>query len=235
KGPVGRATTASTRLAISSSVAAMVVLTGAIFWFLTRYNDFLPVSYVDVHPLSLFRRMIGGVVETAISGTALCVMWVRRRTLLDEWLTVALCAIVIELILAALLPGERYNVAWYAARLYQAVTATVVMIVLLAETIRLYAASLDNARLYHDLADREGKIRRLVDANIIGIIVVADLERGVIEANDAFLQIVGYDRADLASGRLRWYKLTPPEWRERDLRALAELNARGTAQPFEKE
>jgi PAS domain-containing protein len=197
------ASTTSTRLAISSSVAAMVVLTGAIFWFLTRYNDLLPASYVDLQPLSLFRRMIGGVVETAISGTALCVIWARRRTLFDEWLMVALCAIVIELILAALLPGERYNVAWYAARLYQAVTATVVMIVLLAETIRLYAISLDNARLYRDLEDRESKIRRLVDANIIGVFV-ADTEGRVLEANDAFLRMLGYDRDDLIWGQVRW-------------------------------
>jgi len=131
--------TASTRLAIGASVAAMVVLAGAIFWFFTRYNDLLPVTYVDVNPLSIFRRIIGGVVDTAVTGTALCVMWVRRRTLLDEWLVVALCAIFIELVLAAILPGERYNVAWYAARFYQVITATVVMIVLLAETTRLYA------------------------------------------------------------------------------------------------
>src|SRR5215471_11530771 len=230
----GTASTASTRLTISSSVAAMVVLTGAIFWFLTRYNDLLPVSYVDLHPLSLFRRIVGGVVETAISATALCVIWVRRRTLFDEWLMVALCAIVTELILAALLPGERYNVAWYAARLYQAVTATVVMIVLLAETIRLYAISLDNTRLYHDLADREAKIRRLVDANIIGIFI-ADRESRILEANDAFLRIVGYDREDLVLGRVRWTELSPPEWRERDRLTRAQLHSTGIVQPFEKE
>src|SRR5262249_9271409 len=234
KGPVGRATTASTRLTISSSVAAMVVLTGAIFWFLTRYNDLLPVSYVDLHPLSLFRRIIGGVVETAISATALCVIWVRRRTLFDEWLMVALCAIVTELILAALLPGVRYNVAWYADRLYQAVTASVVMIVLLAETIRLYAISLDNTRLYHDLADREAKIRRLVDANIIGIFI-ADRESRILEANDAFLRILGYDREDLVSGRMRWTDLSPPEWRERSLLTQALLDSTGIVPPFERE
>src|SRR5262249_31187579 len=230
----GTASTASTRLAISSSVAAMVVLTGAIFWFLTRYNDLLPVSYVDLHPLSLFRRIIGGAVETAISATALCVIWVRRRTLFDEWLMVALCAIVTELILAALLPGERYNVAWYADRLYQAVTASVVMIVLLAETIRLYAISLDNTRLYHDLADREAKIRRLVDANIIGIFI-ADRESRILEANDAFLRIVGYDREDLVLNRVRWTDLSPPEWRERDQLTRAQLHSTGIVQPFEKE
>jgi PAS domain S-box-containing protein len=96
------------------------------------------------------------------------------------------------------------------------------------------AISLENTRLYRDLEDRERKIRRLVDANIIGIFV-ADLEGRVIEANDAFLRILGHDREDLVSGRVRWTELTPPEWRDRDIRTLAELNSTGTVQPFEKE
>src|SRR6516165_6691224 len=96
------------------------------------------------------------------------------------------------------------------------------------------AISLENARLYLDLADREGKIRRLVDANIIGIFV-SNLEGRILEANDAFLRIIGYDREDLVSGRVRRNELTPPEWRERDIRTLAELNSAGTVRPFEKE
>src|SRR5262249_1403852 len=96
------------------------------------------------------------------------------------------------------------------------------------------AISLENTRLYLDLADREGKIRRLVDANIIGIFV-AYLEGRIFEANDAFLRIVGYDREELVSGRVRRPGLTPPEWREHDERALAELRSTGSFQPFEKE
>src|SRR4051794_21110732 len=96
------------------------------------------------------------------------------------------------------------------------------------------AISLENSRLYYDLADREGKIRRLVDANIIGILI-ADREGRILEANDAFLRIVGYDREDLVSGRVRWAELSPPEWRERDLLTQAELNSTGIVQPFEKE
>ncbi|WP_420737739.1 AAA family ATPase [Bradyrhizobium japonicum] len=96
------------------------------------------------------------------------------------------------------------------------------------------AISLENSRLYHDLADREGKIRRLVDANIIGIIV-ADVEGRIFEANDAFLNIVGFGRDDFVSGDARWTELTPPEWRDRTARALEELLMTGVAQPFEKE
>ncbi|MDI4237528.1 AAA family ATPase [Bradyrhizobium sp. Arg237L] len=96
------------------------------------------------------------------------------------------------------------------------------------------AISLENSRLYDDLADREGKIRRLVDANIIGILI-ADREGRILEANDAFLRIVGYDREDLVWGRLHRTGLTPPEWRELDKRAWEELNSTGRLQPFEQE
>jgi PAS domain S-box-containing protein len=84
------------------------------------------------------------------------------------------------------------------------------------------------------LRARTLKIRRLVDANIIGIFVT-DREGRIFEANDAFLRIVGYDREDLGSGRVRRTSLTPPEWSERDEPALAELRSTGSFQPFEKE
>lgn len=96
------------------------------------------------------------------------------------------------------------------------------------------AISIENASLYRELAEREARIRRLVDANIIGIFVW-DLDSRIIDANEAFLRIVGYDRDDLVSGRLRWRDLTPTEWRDADERRVAELEATGTAQPYEKE
>ena len=96
------------------------------------------------------------------------------------------------------------------------------------------AISLENTHLYSDLRHREAKIRRLVDANIIGIFIW-DLDGRILEANDAFLCMVGYDREDLASNRLRWTDLTPPEWRDRTARAGAEIGMTGAVQPFEKE
>jgi PAS domain S-box-containing protein len=96
------------------------------------------------------------------------------------------------------------------------------------------AISLENSRLYRDLADREGKIRRLVDANILGIFIW-NLQGTIIAANEAFLRMVQYDREDLVSGCMRWTDLTPAEWRERDERAVTEVRATGTAQPYEKE
>src|SRR6202022_2853129 len=96
------------------------------------------------------------------------------------------------------------------------------------------AISLENARLYNDLREREARIRRLVDSNIVGIIIW-DFQGRIIDANQAFLDMVGYAREDLVSGRLRWRELTPTEWRRADEQAIAELKAAGTVQPREKE
>ena len=96
------------------------------------------------------------------------------------------------------------------------------------------AISLENSRLYGDLREREAKVRRLVDSNIIGICIF-DLDGRITQANDAFLDIVGYSHDDVISGRVRWTALTPPEWSGADERALAEMASTGTCRPFEKE
>src|ERR1700688_1897672 len=69
-----------------------------------------------------------------------------------------------------------------------------------------------------DITERktsEERVRRLVEAGILGI-YFATVEGGIVEANQAFLQMLQYDRQDLVSGRLRWGDLTPAEGRERD-------------------
>jgi PAS domain S-box-containing protein len=96
------------------------------------------------------------------------------------------------------------------------------------------AISLENTRLYSELREREARIRRLVDANIIGL-VIWKREGRIMEANEAFLRIVGYGRNDLVSDRVRWTELTPPEWRKADEEALAKLATTGICEPFEKE
>ncbi|MEA3116777.1 MAG: hypothetical protein QOI13_47 [Paraburkholderia sp.] len=96
------------------------------------------------------------------------------------------------------------------------------------------AIALENAHLYNDLEEREARIRRLVDSNIIGIFI-GDSQGKIIEANDAFLEMLGYGHDDVISGRMRWTKLTPPEWAPADEDALAQLGKTGTCRPYEKE
>src|SRR5258708_2699635 len=87
-----------------------------------------------------------------------------------------------------------------------------------------------------DITERkttEDKVRRLVEAGILGIFIT-NVEGEIVEANQAFLQMLQYGRQDLVSRRLRWTDLTPAELRERDERALTEALATGVFQPYEK-
>jgi PAS domain S-box-containing protein len=96
------------------------------------------------------------------------------------------------------------------------------------------AISLENTRLYSDLGEREAKVRRLVDSNIIGICIF-DFDGPIMEANEEFLRIVGRGHDEVTSDRLGWTVLTPPEWSGADRQALAELASTGACRPYEKE
>ena len=72
------------------------------------------------------------------------------------------------------------------------------------------ATSMEITRLYSDLEDREAKIRRLVDANILGI-ATWNVEGAILTSNEAFLRMVQYDHGDVAAGRVRWLDMTPAD------------------------
>ncbi len=149
----------STRLAISLSIVGIIAAVVGIFWFVTTHESLLPITFVDVRPISFFRHIIGGVTILVLGGIALCLLWVRRRSLLDAWLVVALCAFLLEVLLASVLSVGRYDLGWYAGRFYQFITATVVMVVLLAEMTRLYTSiALSNMMLENE---RDNKLTTL--------------------------------------------------------------------------
>lgn len=84
------------------------------------------------------------------------------------------------------------------------------------------------------LRQSESRLRRLVDSNLIGVLF-ANFKGEIIDANQAFLEIVGYSLEDLRSGKISWLAMTPPEYRILDEQAIAQVKATGTAKPFEKE
>jgi len=84
------------------------------------------------------------------------------------------------------------------------------------------------------LRNSESRFRRVIDSNMIGI-VFSDVNGNITEANDAFLQMVGYTREDLRLGEISWKKMTPSEYRLLDIRGLDEMAATGVCAPFEKE
>jgi PAS domain S-box-containing protein len=116
----------------------------------------------------------------------------------------------------------------FASAAYQAVECIEGLKLEVAARERAEAAARERA------SGLEAKLRRLVDSNIMGIIIWR-YDGQILDANETFLRIVGYDRSDLEAGRLNCRDLTPTEWHSADERRLEEIAATGTAQPYEKE
>jgi PAS domain S-box-containing protein len=88
-------------------------------------------------------------------------------------------------------------------------------------------------RMEEALRASEERFRRVIESNIIGVIVV---EAGFItEANDVFLRMVGWNRNELVTRKLHWRGMTPSEYDPADTKARLELKAAGVFSPYEKE
>src|SRR4028119_2134344 len=94
-------------------------------------------------------------------------------------------------------------------------------------------AEAEREQAFTALQQSEARFRRLVESNIIGIILT-DLNGNITDANDAFLKMVGYTRSELLRGELRWDKMTSPEYQRLDQEAIAQLISAGVCHPFEK-
>ncbi|MEG4279452.1 PAS domain S-box protein [Microcoleus sp. MON1_C1] len=80
----------------------------------------------------------------------------------------------------------------------------------------------------------EAIFRRLFESNIFGV-AIGDFTGRIAYANQSLLNMVGYTRSDLLSGKMRWDRMTPPEYLHLDALAAQELRAKGVATPFKKE
>jgi PAS domain S-box-containing protein len=84
-------------------------------------------------------------------------------------------------------------------------------------------------------AQSERSLRRFYDAGLVGV-VYWTASGAITEANDRYLEMLGYTREELEAGEVDWSRMTPPEWAERDRASLEELRTTGhNAAPFEKE
>ena len=87
--------------------------------------------------------------------------------------------------------------------------------------------------LEEKLEQSELRYRRLIQANIIGVITAGETK--IREANDIFLEMIGCSRKELSEGGIDWRNMTPPEYLPRDQKAFEELLEKGHCSPFEKE
>ena len=209
---------------IGRSIVLIVVLTCGLTLLTTAGNDYLPSNFNNKLSLIPSRTVLMGGLTTLMCVSALAVLWLRRRSLLDQWLMVVALAAILEAVLGVILISERFSLGWYAGRVFSLLTSTIVLIVLMAETTRLYA----NVRELNESLEKRVQAEtheRLQVWNVSqDLLVVADLDGKYINVNPAWTATLGWSESDLLSKPSQWFR--HPDDREKTRAEINQL-ARG--------
>jgi PAS domain S-box-containing protein len=127
-----------TSTAILASIAAVVLAITAFTWLATAAHDLLPTLLSQ----GRYTPTMIGVVSAvwSLSLAALFVLWYRRpHSVIDIWLMVVLCAWLFDVALSAIVNVERFDLGFYAGRIYGLFAASFVLAVLLIDNVALQA------------------------------------------------------------------------------------------------
>jgi signal transduction histidine kinase len=157
--------------AILSSVAVTAAVVSAATFLVTAGNDLLPRQSLDpVHFSTVWLSVAGGLALLIV--VALIVLWIRRRSLLDLWLMVVMCAYLIEIYLISFPDPVRYSIGWYAGRVFGLVSGSLVLFVLLYEITMLYAQLLRAV-----LAQRREREARLMTGDAVAATIAHEVRQ----------------------------------------------------------
>jgi len=129
---------ASTTAKIWYCVVIVVSLVCALTLLATVGERLLPVIFIDRAQAIPFRLKMLNAPVVLLCVLAFLTLWVRRRSVLDYWLLLVVCALFSEAIVTAFLTGERFSVGFYVGRLFSLGTSVFVLVLLLTEITKLY-------------------------------------------------------------------------------------------------
>ena len=137
RGSAGVSAARSSR-AIPAGIAAVLAAVCGLALLATAGERFLPALIVDRSFTPMQHALVSGAL--VLSVFTLAVLWLRRPyTVLDVWLMVVMCAWFFDIMLCALLNAARYDLGWYAGRIYGLLAASFLLVVLLVESAAHYA------------------------------------------------------------------------------------------------
>jgi len=201
---------ASVRTFTLASIACTVLIVCGVTWFVTRFEDILPVLVTPIIQTSELSHVVYGPVLFA-SFAAFVLQWRRRqRSVLDLWLSVVTLAWLLGSITLNAI-GGRYDVAWYAITAFSIVSATLVLLILFSESAVLHAqlaiAEVALRTLNETLEHRvQAETReRLQIWNVSqDLLVIAGLDGKALSVNPAWTATLGWSEADLLGQSSQW-------------------------------
>jgi signal transduction histidine kinase len=188
---------APARSAIRWSVVSAIILTCSLTWLATAGTHLLPPIVLDtnsISPLVVYPIWLA----ILISAAAVSVLAFRRRSVLNQWLMVVAFVYIGELAFSGLFPSVRFSLGFYAGRVFSVITASIVLIVLLAETTRLYVLlARSNMKLQRE------QNNKLMNFEAIVAAIVHEIKQplGAIELNSSSAQLILDEAPDVGEMR----------------------------------
>jgi PAS domain S-box-containing protein len=216
--------------AIWGSVVAVVVVMIALVWVATGRHDLLPTLLSEGHYTS---TMIGVVSAVwCLSLAALLALWFRRPySVIDVWLMVVLCAWLFDIALSAIVNVARFDLGFYAGRIYGLCAASFVLGVLLFDNVALLAQL---SRLLEALRgqaaserDRHSARERLFSAVVESsndAIITKTLNGTITGWNRAAERLFGFTAAEAIGDRI---DIIVPHDRRAEVSEILDRIARG--------
>src|SRR6267378_3513903 len=192
--PAKRLWQGSVGAAILASAATTAAVVCAATFLVTAGDALLPRISLDPVRFSTLWLYVAGCL-VLLSLLALIVLWIRRRSVLDLWLMVVMCAYVVEICLIAFPVPVRFSVGWYAGRVCGFLSGSLLLFVLLYEITTLYARLLRAV-----LAQRREREARLMTGDAVSATIAHEVKQpltGMITNADAGLRWLDRSTPDL--------------------------------------
>jgi signal transduction histidine kinase len=192
-------------VAILSSVAVTAGIVCAAAFLVTVGDELLPRLMLDTVHLSVLWDYAAGFAAL-LSVLAIVVLWTRRRSVLDLWLMVVMCAYVIEIFLISFPNPARFSVGWYVGRIFGALSGSLVLFVLLYEITTLYARLLRAV-----LAQRREREARLMTGDAVSASIAHEIKQplsGMITNAEAGFRWLDRTTPDLDEAKAAFKQIT---------------------------
>lgn len=149
--------------------------------------------------------------------------------------------LVVQALAHAFATGEPYHLEYRIFRLdgeMRWITVWAILTEMLStderQLIGMIADISDRKQAEASLQESEERFRRIFYSRVVGMIF-ADFQGNIIDANDCFLDMIGYTREELETGGIDWLGMTPPEYLTKDYECMEYLIQNGEVEPWEKE
>jgi PAS domain S-box-containing protein len=218
---------------IGIAISSVLIATAALTWIASA--GFLPrlyISQTEKAPAAL----IALICIVFLNATAFALMFIRRRTILDQWLIVTLLAWWPNFAVVALDTVTRFTFGWYLSRLYALLAGSSLVAVLLIETLHSYKrAARANVRLRRSekaLSESEARLRLAITVGRMGIFDW-NLGTGKFVWSEECYRMLGYKPREIEPGQAAWMAHIHPD--DRKTAETAEITAKLEHKEFNTE